>query len=173
MAQTVTLEGLKGQLVKTLFGRQMGFSYGNSSDSETGGDAQFLTGFKGVRRPVVALTTASTVADQIPNHGIATITVNTTGGSTYWNPKNPVPGESVKIFNISSGYAIIWLNGSTATTGVTGVCAGSSVAGASTVALSVTLNKGHWAELEGISTAIWFVRTNIGSTVTTGSSMAI
>jgi hypothetical protein len=162
MAQTVTLEGLRSQIATSIFGRRLGFDSDN-----------MVCGPKAVRRPIVALTSASTVADQIPNYGIATIAVNTTVGSTWWNPVSPAPGASVKVFNISTGYAVIWLNGSTATTAVTGVCAGSSVGGASTATLSVTLNRGHWAELDGISTAVWFVRTNIGSTVTTGSSMAI
>ena len=122
MAQTVTLQGLRSQLITQIYGRRLALSYGNSSDQGlTAGDAQFLVGPVALRSPTVTVTTNSTLADQIPAYG--TVLLNTTGastsGTTYHSVQNPIPGVSVLIMNLSTIAAAIYVNGSSGTTNVT------------------------------------------------------
>lgn len=154
MAQTVTLEGLRSQIVVSVFGRRIGFDSGN-----------FLVGVPGLRRPITALTTSSTAADQIPAYGVVTLQTTSTGGSTFWSTTQPVPGESVFISNIATGYGTVYLNGSTVTTAVVGYFGGTSAAGFLSTATKITLaGKGAWCRLTGLSTAIWQIEMNAGDT---------
>ena len=174
MAQTVTIEGLRSQLLTSVFGRRLGMAYGNSSDAESGIEPQFMVGVKGVRTPTLNLTTASTAADQIPAFGTVYITGNTTSASTYNGVQNPVPGQGVMVVNGSTMAVTVYVNGSTGTTGVLAY-AQPSLAGSSglTTGTAINLPKlGCYAYLQALTTAIWFVEANWGTTNTTwGSSM--
>ena len=174
MAQTVTLEGLRSQLLTSVFGRRLGMAYGNSSDAESGIEPQYLVGVKGVLTPTLNLTTASTAADQIPPFGTVYITGNTTSGSTYNGVQNPVPGQGVIIVNGSTMAVTVYLNGSTGTTGVLGYSQPSGAATSGlTTGTAVNLPKlGTYVALTALTTGIWFVDSNWGTSVTTwGSSM--
>ncbi len=174
MAQTVTLEGLRSQLITQMYGRRMAFSYGNSSDAAVGPEAQYIVGPRALRSPTVTITTASTAAEQIPAYG--TVILNTTGASTsattYHSVQNPVPGVSVFIMNLSTIAAAIYVNGGTGTTGVLAYGQGLGATGISTgqrINLPVV---GTWVRLTGISTLLWLAESNWGTTGTTyGSSM--
>jgi len=176
MAQTVTLEGLRDQIIKSIEGRKLGFSYGApGSTTVIGKETQpdFLVGVKAVRMPVVTLTSATTAtstADQIPNYGVCILNP-TTWLSTAFNPVTPVPGVSVQLYNLTSGIQTIYVNNSTLTTGVTFVSMASSGAGGTTAGTAFTLTKNGWAELVGLTTSQWYLRTQMGSSVTTGSSL--
>lgn len=173
MAQTITLEGLRSQLITQMYGRRLALSYGNSSD-QAGGEAAFLVGPRDIRRQTVTITTASTAAEQIPAYG--TVLLNTTGASTsattYHSVQNPIPGVSVMITNLSTIAAAIYVNGGTGTTGVLAYGQGLGATGISTgqrVNLPVV---GTWVRLTGISTLLWVAESNWGTTGTTyGSSM--
>lgn len=176
MAQTITLEGLRSQLITQTFGRRLGFEYGNSSDSAAGGEAQFLAGPKGLRTPTVTITTASTLADQIPAYGTVIFQTSgaSTSGTTYHSLQNPVPGMSVLVINDSTLAMSVWLNGSTGTTAVFGHTQPAAFATSGlTTATAVNLPKlGTWFRAVGLTTAIWFVESNWGTTVTTYGSSA-
>lgn len=176
MAQTVTLEGLRDQIIKSIEGRKLGFSYGApGSTTVIGKETQpdFLVGVKAVRMPVVTLTSATTqtsTADQIPNHGIVILNP-TTWISTAFNPVTPVPGVSVQLFNMTSGVQTIYVNNSTLTTAVTFVSMASSGAGGTTAGTAFTMSAKGWVELVGLTTAQWFMKTQMGSSATTGTSL--
>lgn len=164
MAQTVTLEGLRSQITVSVFGRRLGFSLGNSSDS---GEARFLTGPKGIRVPITALTTGSTVEEDIPAYGIVTFGTSTTGGTTFHSLLSPVPGAEVQLINLSTGYQQVWLNGGANTTAVVGVAQGSEGVYLTTATSIKLTGKGSWARLTGLTTAVWAVNAQINTTVTT------
>ena len=176
MAQTITLAGLRNQLITSVFGRKLGFTYGNSSDSQAGGDPSFIVGPMGIRGPTVTVTTASTAADQIPAYG--TVILNTTGASTaattYHSVQNPIPGQSVTIINGTTIAATVYVNGSTGTTSVL-MYAQPSLAGSSglTTAQAINLPKlGTYVCLTAMSTALWFAESAWGTTNTTWGTSA-
>jgi len=176
MAQTVTLQGLRDQMIHSLYGRTLGLSFGTPGSTTVIGredKPDFLVGVKALRMPVVTLTSATTATstgDQIPNHGICILNP-TTWLSTGFNPVSPVPGVSVQLFNMTSGIQTIYVNNSTLTTGVTFVSMASSGAGGTTAGTGFTLAKNGWAELVGLSTSQWFLKTQMGSSVTSGTSL--
>jgi len=170
MAQTVTLEGLRSQLITQVYGRRLAFSYGNSSDS---GEAQYLVGPRGVRVPITALTTASTAADQVPAYGIVTFGTSTTGGTTFHSVQTPVPGAEVHLINLSTGYQTVYLNGSTGTTAVTGLSLGSEGLAQSTATSIKLTGKGGAVKLMGLSTATWGIFGQLNTTVTTWGTSVI
>jgi hypothetical protein len=172
MAQTITLEGLRSQIVKSIFGRQVGLAYGNSSDiTGTNPEAQYLVGVRGIRRPTVTLTTSST-GDLIPASGTVLLTVTTT---SVWpvGVYNPIPGESVLIVNGSTAKCLVYVNGSTATTSVLSYFHGSGMTTGVTTGQEINLPyQGAWARLTGLSTALWLTEVSVVSSASTaGSSM--
>lgn len=176
MAQTITLEGLRSQLITQTFGRRLGFQYGNSSDSAAGGEAQFLAGPKGLRTPTITITTASTLADQVPAYGTVLFQTSgaSTSGTTYHSVQSPVPGMSVLVVNDSTLAMTLQLNGSTGTTAVVAHTqpSGAGTSGLTT-ATAVNLPKlGTFVRLYGLTTAIWFAESNWGTTVTTWGTSA-
>lgn len=164
MAQTVTLEGLRSQQVFSIVGRRLGFSLGNSSHT---GEAKFLGGMNGIRVPITALTTASTAAEDVLAYGIVTFGTSTTGGTTFHSLRSPIPGAEVKLINLSTGYQAVWLNGGTDTTAVFGVAQGSEGVFMTTATSIKLTGKGAWANLVGLTTALWFVNAQVNTTVTT------
>ena len=177
MAQSITLQGLRSQLITQVFGRRLAFSYGNTSDQQAAGEAQFVVGPVAFRRPTVTLTTASTAAEQIPAYG--TVLLGTSGASTsattFHSLQNPVPGVDVLIINASTLAHQIWLNGGTGTTGVLGYVQPSGAASSGlTTATSINLPKlGTWVRLTGLSTLLWQAESNWGTTITTYGSSAL
>ena len=154
MAQTVTLQGLRDQMIHSLYGRKVGIAFGvpNGSSVATFKEdtPDYIVGIKDFRRPITvtltSATTATSTADQIPNYGIALFNTSS-WASTAFNPVNPVPGVSVQLFNLTSAQQIVNVNNSTLTTAVTCVMPGSSAAGGSSVATQFMLNSYGWAEL--------------------------
>ena len=171
MAQTITLEGLRQQIVHSLYGKKFGFAPGNSSDSP---DPELLTGLKGIREPVVTINGVSTASDQIPPYGIVLLTGTT--DSTFQNPTNPIPGHTLRIFNMSQAVHTIQVssNNTTGNTPAISFCAaGTSVANiVSSQGTVFSISPKGWAELTGLSTAKWYLQVNPGSAATTGSSVS-
>lgn len=169
MAQSITLEGLRSQIVRSLYGRQFGFTLGNSSDQ----DLAYLAGVKALRAPTLTVTTASTVGEQIPPYGVTLF--NTTGASTqattYHSIQSPIPGVSAVIANLSTLTMTLWLQGSSGTTAVFGYAIGAGVGAGSTGLTTATAIKlpvpGSMVRLTGLTTAIWLVESRFGDTLTT------
>lgn len=173
MAQTVTLEGLRSQIITQLYGRRVGLAYGNSSDAAAGGQAAFMVGPAAHRWPITAISTASTAADQIPAYGITLF--NTTGASTsattYHSILNPIPGVTALVVNQSTLTMTLQLNGSSGTTAVVAYCIGAGVGAGSTGLTTATAIKlpvpGSAVRLTGLTTGIWVAESRFGDTVTT------
>lgn len=177
MAQDASLIGLRNLIVKSLYGRRLGLSYGSPGSTTVVGreiEADFLSGIRGVRLPVVTLTSATTAtstADQIPNSGVCFLNCSS-WASTAFNPVSPIPGVSVQLINMSSALQTINVNNSTLTTAVTAIIPPSSAAGGSSAGTAFIMGSYAWAELMGQTTAVWAVRMQMASTVTTGSSQS-
>jgi hypothetical protein len=173
MAQSITLEGLRNQSITQIFGRRAALAPGNSSAS----DVEYLVGPRAFRNPTVTITTASTAAEQLPAYG--TVLLGTSGASTsattFHSLQNPIPGVEVLVINTSTLAHQVWLNGGTGTTGVLGYAQPNGAASSGlTTATSVNLPKlGTYFKAKGISTALWFVESNWGTTVTTYGSSAL
>lgn len=174
MAQTITLEGLRSQLITQLYGRRLALSYGNSSDTAAAGEAQFMVGPKALRVPTLTITTASTAADQVPPYG--NVIFNTTGastsGTTYHSVQNPVPGVSVRVTNISTLAMTLWLNGSTGTTAVFGYARAIGTTGITTATAINLPGVAASVILTGLTTATWLAESNFGTSVTTWGTSA-
>lgn len=176
MAQAITLEGLKKQMILSIHGRKLGISYGNSSDVQAAGAPEFLVGVAGLRTPTTVVTTASTAADQIPAYGVTIFqtTGASTSGTTYHSIQNPIPGLSAMVVNGSTLAMTLWLNGSTGTTSVLGwgQPSGAATSGLTT-ATAVNLPKlGTYVCLTALTTGVWLMESAFGTTVTTWATSA-
>lgn len=169
MAQTVTLDGLRNQIITSIFGRRYGLAPGNQIDN-----SDYLVGPKDLRKATITITTASTAADQIPAYG--TVLFNTTGastaGTTYHSLQSPVPGVTVKVVNLSTLAMSVWMNGSTVTTAVLGYVRAILSTGLTTATQVNLPGVGASANFTGLTTAIWLVESHFGTSVTTWGSSA-
>jgi len=169
MAQSVTLDGLRNQIITSIFGRRLGYAPGNQIDA-----SEYLVGPKALRAPTLTITTASTAADQIPAYG--TVIFNTSGastaGTTYHSVQSPVPGVSVRVINASTLAMSVWLNGSTITTAVLGYVRAILSSGLTTATQINLPGVGASVLLTGLSTSVWQVDSHFGTSVTTWGTSA-
>ena len=82
MAQTVTLEGLRSQILTQIFGRRLGLDSGG-----------YLVGPPGSRVPVQSITSGTTKSTILNAYGVTIGRCTDASGTTAgWNLDNPVPG---------------------------------------------------------------------------------
>lgn len=169
MAQDTSLNGLRSQLLTSIFGRRLALSPGNSSD----GNAEYLVGVRAVREQVEGISSAgstivttSPAAGQTLNaYGISLVGATAASASTAYNLNLPIPGVKKGIFNPTTGQAVI-------ATGSAFICSTASVT--STQASITLVGKGAYVELWGLTTALWGLAENLAiTTVTTGNLVQI
>lgn len=169
MAQNATLEGLRNQIVKSLFGRSLGFTPGQSTET----NFEFLAGVKGFREPITGWSsggstlTSTSVASDLPAYGVSLVGATAASATTAYTLAAPVPGVRKILFNPTTGQAVILTTGAGAF-----ICSSASIT--STQGTITFVGKGAMAELVGLSTALWGLVTNLAiTTVTTGNLVQI
>lgn len=155
MAQDASYQGLKSQILTSIFGRRLGI---DSND--------FLLGPKGHRVAVYTVTSATTGNTTLPNYGIILgRTTDSSATTAGWNLDNPQPGAKVELMCMTSGYSVFILNGTTQGAGsVTATVVAGAVTSGLTTATKITLwNPGAGATLYGASTSVWIAYLHGGS----------
>lgn len=160
MAQNTTLEGLRSQLITSIFGRRLALDSG-----------EFIVGPKAFREQVEGFTAATTLMSTsvaaLSAYGMSMLGSTQTSGSTAWTLAAPVPGTKKVLFNPTTGSANVTTTGAGAF-----VC--STASAASTQGNIFFVGKGAMVELIGISTSLWGVMTPLAiTTVTTGNLVQI
>lgn len=147
MAVDSTKEGLRRLILKSLFGRQLGFA-------DAPGD--FIVGPQALANPVDgAISGGSTivstsVASNIPSAGITMVGASGASGTTAYNLAAPFPGARKTLFNPTTGVAQIGTTGAGAF-----LCASGSIT--STLGQIIFAGKGGVCELIGLTTNLWGV----------------
>ena len=146
MAQVVTLEGLRSQILTSIFGRRFGLDSGN-----------YAVGFKGTRSPVQSVTSATT-GTTVDFGGTALVSI-ATAASTFALAA-PVPGAEMAIVNSSTGVGafLTLASGNFVTT-----------AGSTTTQVKVG-GQGASVIIRGISTALALVLGNYPQVPTSAAS---
>lgn len=148
MAQNASLEGLRSQLVTQIYGRRLGLSAGNSSDT----NAEYLVGPRAFRDVVGGVSSAGSsitstdVTSIIPAYGVTLVGATGASATTAYQLAAPVPGVRKTLFNPTSGNATVLVSGAGAVMDST----------ASNALVSMKLNAaGAFVELIGLTTAVW------------------
>jgi len=150
MAQSLTLEGLRSQIVTSLVGRRLGLD-----------PNQALLGTAGLRSPLTALSSASAAA--VPTYGITTF--NTAAATTTWTlAGSPTPGLPITLVALSSAQQDIVCS-------VTLRAAGAS--GLSTGTIARLRGIGAAIQLLPDSTSSWVSLTPQVSTVSTYGGIVV
>ena len=150
MAQDTSLNGLRSQLLTSIFGRRLALSAGNSSDA----NVEYLVGIRAVREQVQGVSSAgstivsTSVATPLSPFGMSLVGATGASATTAYLLAGPVPGVTKRIFNPTTGQAVVLTTdggGFIATTGSVTSTFG-----------SITLSaKGAFVELYGLTTALW------------------
>jgi hypothetical protein len=152
MAQNATLEGLRNQIVKSLFGRNIGLTFGQSTET----NPEYLGGVKGYRVPVTGFSsggstvTSTSVASDISPTGFTAIGATGASATTAYTLAAPVPGTEKILFNPTTGQAVVLTTGAGAF-----VCSSGSIT--STFGTITMAPKGSFVRLAAASTALWVV----------------
>lgn len=148
MAQDASLDGLRNQIITSVFGRRLGFDSGG-----------YLMGMTATRSPVQSLTSGST-ATAVTFGGIARIALTT--ATPTWSLGAPVPGTELIIQNDSTG-----------TGGIVSLASGNFLTSASSTQTQVTVGgKGSRIRVLGLTTAFAQVLANWPEVVTAVLSSA-
>ena len=146
MAQDASLNGLRNQILTSVFGRRLGFD-----------SAGYLLGYQGTRAPVQSLTSGTT-ATTVTFGGIALISLVT--NASTWSLAAPVPGAWMMLENNSTG-----------TGGVVKLASGNFVTTAGSTTTQVTVGGvGSAITIVGVTTAQAAVLTNWPQFPTTAAS---
>ena len=134
MTQTVTLEGLRSQMLTSIHGRRLGLDPNN-----------MLVGPTALRGPVTSYTatTANTGYPITTPYGIVTLVATT--AASNWTMDPPAPGTEMWITNNSTGGPKITLNSGTLLT---------STGNDATIILFTASSSGQTANLIGLSTSL-------------------
>lgn len=167
MAQDTSLNGLRSQLITQVFGRRLALGPGNSSDN----NAEYLVGVRAVREQVEGVSsagstvTSTSVASNLSPYGMSLVGATGASATTAYNLAAPVPGVTKRIFNPTTGTAVVFTTGSGAFINSTGSI--TSTLG------SITLTaKGSYIELYALTTALWGV-TGISQISTGGIGVTL
>lgn len=169
MAQDTSLNGLRNQLVTSIFGRRLGLAPGNSSDQT----AHYLVGPAGFREQVEGFSsagstlTSTSVASLLSPYGVSVVGASGASATTAYQLAAPVPGIRKTIFCPTTGYAVIL-------TTAQGAFICSTASAASTQGTITFVGKGAYVDLIGLTTNLWGVLENLAiTTVTTGNLVQI
>ncbi len=169
MAQDTSLNGLRNQLLTQIFGRRLALAPGNSSDS----NIEYLVGPRALREQVEGFSsagstiTSTSVASLLSPYGVSVVGATGASATTAYQLAAPVPGVRKVIFNPTTGQANI---GTTAQ----GAFICSTASAASTQGNIFLVGKGAYAELMGLTTALWGLMEDLAiTTVTTGNLVQV
>lgn len=153
MAQDQTLLGLRNSIIKSMFGRSIGLTYGNSSDNNV---ADYLAGVKAVKEAISGFSaggstlTSTSVATPLPAYGPSMVGATGASATTAYLLAAPIPGVRKLIFNPTTGQAVVLTTDSGSF-----VCSSGSVT--STFGIITLAPKGSFVELIGLTTNLWGV----------------
>lgn len=156
MARSQSVTGLRSEIMTSLHGRLVGI------------DKDHMMIHKDLRRPqdgwssdgsTIVSTSMGTGSASLPNYGVSVVGATLASATTGYNLAAPSPGVSKDIVNPTTGQAVI-----TTVAGSFFVTTGSV---GSTYNQCTMLGKGVNLSLIGLTTALWFVKTPPGSTVST------
>lgn len=167
MALDSSLNGIRNRFITQLHGRRLFLTFGNSSDNSPhylGGPVAHIAPVDGWSAGGSTVTSTS-VANLIPPYGVTVVGATGASATTAYLLAAPVPGVSKTIFNPTTGGATILTTGSGAF-----ICSTGSAA--STQGSITFLGKGSYVDLIGLTTALWGLRTFIG-TATTAANVTI
>ena len=141
----VTLQDLRAERVTSIHGLRLGLDVD-----------EFTVGNKGHRVPIHS-GTSDTTGTALPNHGIVTLVTST---NDSWNLSAPTPGCEVSILNASS-------SGSTGIATVLGNGATFQSCESSTGPSILLTGPNAGAHLIGLSTGLWGVIAEAGTSAVT------
>lgn len=160
MAQDTSLQGLRSQLLTQIYGRRLALDAGD-----------YMVGPKAFREQVSGVSSAGStvtstgVGSNIDPFGLTVVGATGASATTAYNLAAPVPGVTKRIFNPTTGTAVVLTTGAGAF-----ICSTGSVT--STFGIITLTAKGSFIELYGHSTALWLV-TGISQISTGGIGVTL
>lgn len=131
----------ENKIKTSLFGRRMGLDKDG-----------WIVGPRGVREAVGTAATSATTATTITNHGVTSVVTTT---DDTWRLEDPVAGCMKTLYTASTSTG----------THTIGCVAAKIISTASTASTNIIMNAlGDSVTLMGVSTALWIVRANVGTT---------
>jgi hypothetical protein len=147
MAYDTSKEGLRNRLVKSIFGRNLGFA--DANNDVVGGPLGYQTPVDGWSSAGSTLTSTS-VTNNLPAGGCSVIGASGASGTTAYTLAAPIPGVTKTLFNPTTGVAVVGTTGASAF-----ICSSGSIT--STLGIITFAGKGGVCVLQGLTTALWGV----------------
>lgn len=148
MAQDTSISGLRNQIVTSLFGRRVGLTPGNSSDTAI----HYLVGPVAFRDSVMGISSAgstivsTSVATPLPPYGVSLVGATGASATTAYLLSAPVPGVEKILYNPTTGRANVLTTD--------GGAYMASTASNALVSAQLTA-QGSFVRLLGLTTALW------------------
>lgn len=167
MAQDTSLNGMRRSLVTQIYGPRLALGPGNSSDFTP----DYLVGPRAFREQVEGVSSAgstvvsTSVANNLSPYGMSLVGATGASATTAYNLAAPVPGVTKRIFNPTTGTAVVLTTGAGAFINSTG-----SVT--STLGVITLTAKGSFVELYALTTGLWAV-TGISQISTGGIGVTL
>lgn len=167
MAQDTSLNGLRNQIITQVYGRRLGLSQGNSSDT----NSEYLVGVRALREQVEGVSsagstlTSTSVASLLSPYGMSLVGATGASATTAYQLGAPVPGVTKRIFNPTTGQAVVL----TTAQGAFIISTGSVTSTFGSMTFSA---KGAAIELYGVTTGFWAV-TNVSQISTGGIAVTL
>lgn len=165
MAQDTSLNGIRNRIITSIFGRRIGLGFGSTYD----GEPSFLFGVRGVAEQVEGISSAGStivstaVTNNLSPFGCSLVGATGASATTAYNLAAPIPGVVKRLFNPTTGIAVVLTTGAGAF-----LCSTASVT--STQGIISLAGKGSGVELLGLTTALWGVLTQVASSASTNVS---
>lgn len=161
--QDTSLNGLRSSFMISMLGRKAALTFGNSSDNSPDG---YLVGPKDIRTQVEGISsagstiTSTSVTSPLSAWGLSMVGATGASATTAYNLNAPIPGVGKRIFNPTTGVAVILTTGAGAF-----LCSTGSVT--STLGTITLSGKGSAVELWGLTTNLWGVISQYATSVST------
>lgn len=160
MAQDTSINGLRNGIITSLYGRRIGL---DSSDYLVGPKA-FRDQIEGVSSAGSSIVSTS-VASNLSAYGLSLVGATGASATTAYTLAAPVTGVTKRLFNPTTGQAVIGTTGAGAF-----ICSTGSVT--STLGSITLIAKGACIELLGLTTALWGV-TQVSQISTGGIAVTL
>src|SRR5437016_2560530 len=105
MAQDTSLNGLRGKIITSLFGRRIGLGFGTTFDQEPA----VLYGVRALAEQVEGVSSAGStivstaVTNNLSPFGVSLVGATAASATTAYNLAAPIPGVRKTIFNPTTG----------------------------------------------------------------------
>ena len=168
MAQDTSLNGLRNQILTSIFGRRLGF------DSQG-----FLVGPNDIRNQVEGVSsagstiTSTSVTSPLSNWGVSLVGASGATATTGYTLTAPQPGVYKTLFVATTGYAVITTTTISTGAGTAGafICSSGSVTSThQTITMS---GKGASLTLIGITTGLWGALLGAGQLTSVSTQISI